>query len=275
MEDPSHWDRLTAALYQAGGPAEERWAFLRLLDLVLHRGPQDPARFSRIVRTVEARQHGAGPSSAYQIAVELKAAGLTTAAAHEPDPYGEAAERAWQRWRERRLRRRLLSRWLHPLHRPRRFAADLGQRGFEARSVRHELEAGVEHGPVRGTGRCLGDTGVVALLSDHRLGWVVPAQASCAGWFKGDWIMAWSLNGDQLSIEYWLPPDAGQLDGPFQIKVAGEGRQYLWVTADPADLDEFVARASRVLPERAADQLPERRRGGGGVQPLPEGHPEG
>lgn len=256
MEDPSTWDRLTAALYHSAGPDEEVWRFLHHVRLV--RG-SDSAKFSKFVARLDAREAVAGPSAALEVATALRVARLATADGLLPDPHGAWAREAWRHWRRRALRRRTLARWLHPFRRPTRFTVALGQPGFSPRDVRVEFEGRVEHGPVRGDARHTGD-GVVALLAQGHLGWAMRSDTACAGWFKGDWVSAWSIVGDMLHVEYWLPPHAEASSGPFDMEPARRGAQYLQVTAHPTDLDELVARARRVLPQRAAGVPPAPRR---------------
>lgn len=141
------------------------------------------------------------------------------------------------------------------LHRPSRhslFAGLLAKPGFNPRDVRAEVGGWVEHGPAGAEPESRG-RGAVALLAGRELGWVAPVapeakarQASDSpvtlpdrldGWVRAGWVTAWSLEADELIVDYAAPGGGQARGGPMVLRVVSE----------PAALTAFVARAGQVL----------------------------
>jgi hypothetical protein len=170
----------------------------------------------------------------------------------------------------------MLRRWAYmqrffPFRQSRRFAALLGRPGFNPLNVLREIEGAIEHGPVGSAPACGGDGGVLALLVGRELGWVVPGSSGdCGRWnIAAAWITRWTLDGEQLVIEYHPPPSLVHPRGSTPVETSPSEPQVLRITSDPAGLAAFVHRAARVLRRsRRCHHGPRRRDGSSQEEPM-------
>ncbi len=92
MESPESWNLLTSSLAVSQlDRIEATWAFLVLQGIV---DPRDVTRqaFATIVGEVIEEGEITGPSEALRVATRLGSLGMTTGAAHKPDPWGKIAK---------------------------------------------------------------------------------------------------------------------------------------------------------------------------------------